>query len=146
MRGQIRPDHIPINRYKLLMGGLPVALTPTKISGIEEELETVDLPDRTRATGGNTKPTEFTMEIPMHHFVEQAAMEQWFRQSQDPVLPTYKLFGTLIHSPLSGGLPRTFTLNGVFPMKRKLPDLELENEGDMAVVEWTMSCDQLLPV
>ena len=146
MRGQIKADHIPLNKFTLLMGGLPVALTPTKISGIEEELETTDLPDRTRASGGNTKPTEFTMEIPMHHLVEQAAMEQWFRQAQDPVLPTYKLFGTLIHSPISGGLPRTFTLNGVFPTKRKLPDLDMSNEGEMAVVEWTCSCDQLLPI
>lgn len=144
MKGAIRPNHIAVNKYTFLVLGLP-PLTPTKISGIEEELEAVDLPDRTKASGGNTKAVEFTIMLPMHHTIEMAAMEAWFRESQDPVLPTYKKAATLLMLPIGPGIPRTRSLIGVFPTKRKDPDLEMKNEGEMAEVEWTISADQVLP-
>lgn len=145
MKGVIQGDHIPVNKFQLLMAGLP-PLVITELSGIEDELETADLPDRTVASGGNRKATEFTMMIPMHHLVEQAAMELWYREGQDPVLPTYKKIGTLVHQSISGAVLRTFTLVGVFPKKRGLPDLEMVNEGEMAGVEWTMSADDIEPI
>lgn len=145
MKGVIQGDHIPVNKFQLLVPGLP-PLVITELSGIEDELETADLPDRTRASGGNRKATEFTMMIPMHHTVEQAAMELWFRESQDPVSPTYKKAGTLVHQSISGTTIRTFTLIGVFPTKRALPDLEMVNEGEMAGVEWSMSADDIEPI
>lgn len=145
MKGEILPDHIPVNNYELLVLGLP-SLTPTEISGLEDELQTTELPDRTRASGGNRGPGEFTMMLPMHHLVEQAAMEIWFRSAQDPVLPIYKLVGTLIHKSISGTTLRTYSLLGMFPTKRVLPDLEKENEGELALVEWTISVDDILPI
>lgn len=145
MKGEMLPDHIPVNNYELLVLGLP-ALTPTEISGIEDELQTTELPDRTRASGGNRGPTEFTMMIPMHHLIEQAAMELWFRESQDPVSPTYKKVGTLIHKSISGATLRTYSNIGMFPTKRVLPDLEKENEGEIALVEWTISADDIEPI
>ena len=145
MKGAIKADHIPLNKFKLLVIGLP-PLTPTSVSGIEEELEVVNLPDRTQASGGNTKPGEFTIKLPMHHSIEQAAMELWLRESQDPVTPTYKKAATLIHQSIGGTIFRSFTLVGVFPSKRKLPDLEMANEGELAEVEWTLKFDDILPV
>lgn len=145
MKGAMKPDHMPVNKYQLLILGLP-PLTPTKISGLEDELQTTELPDRTRASGGNRGPSEFTITLPMHHTVEQAAMEIWYKESQDPVLPSYKKIGTLIHKSISGAGLRTFSLLAAFPTKRKLPDLEMENEGEMAAVEWTISVDDILPV
>ena len=143
MRGQIRPDHIALNQYQLIVVGLP-PLTIVTISGIEEELEAVELPDRTMASGGHTGTVELTIGIPMHHLVEQAAMEVWWRQAQDPVSPVYKLPATLIHQSISGNAFRSFTLLGVFVKGRNLPDLELVNEGEMAVVEWVLNADQIL--
>lgn len=145
MKGTIKPNHIPVNKYLLKILTLP-DITPTKISGLEEELETTDLPDRTRATGGNTKSSEITITIPLHHTVEQAAMEVWFQECQDPVSPTYKKAGTLLMKPISdSGKPVVRTLVGVFVSKRKDPDLEMMNDGEMAVVEWTLSIDQIKP-
>lgn len=144
MKGAILPNHIAVNKYQLLVIGLP-PLTPTEISGIEEELQTVDMPDRTKASGGNTGPVEFTMMIPLHHTVEHAAMEAWFREGQDPVLPTYKKAASLTHQRIGPGVGKTYQLVNCFPMKRKLPDLEMANEGELALVEWTMSCDSVLP-
>lgn len=145
MKGVIQPDHIPVNKFRLIVIGLP-DLTITELSGIEDELEVADLPDRTVASGGNRKASEFTFMLPMHHSVEQAAMEAWFLESQDPVLPTYKKPGTLIHESISGATIRTFQLTGLFPKKRALPDLEMVNEGEMAAVEWTMSSDDIAPI
>ena len=145
MKGVIDPDHIAVNKYRLQFLGF-VDLTPVEISGLEDELETTDLPDRTRASGGNRGPSEFTIMLPMHHTVEQAAMEVWFRESQDPVLPLYKKQGTLIMERISGKGDRSFTVTGVFPTKRVLPDLEMANEGEMATVEWTLSVDDIIPV
>lgn len=145
MKGSIQSDHMPTNKYLLQIVGL-LPITATEISGIEDELETTELPDRTMASGGNRKASEFTMKVPLHHAAEQAAMEIWFRESQDPVLPTYKKPCTLTHQSISGNASRNFSLVGVFPKKRKLPDLEMKNEGELAVVEWTMSADDILPL
>lgn len=145
MKGVIKPDHMGVNNYTFQVLGL-LTLTATKVSGIEDELQTVELPDRTVASGGNRGPTEFSITIPLHHTLEQAAMELWYKESQDPVLPTYKKPCTLTHKSLSAQHSRSFTLVGVFPKKRTLPDLEMGNEGEMAEVEWMMSADDVIPI
>jgi hypothetical protein len=136
---------MPVNKYTFQIIGL-IPITATEVSGIEDELETTELPDRTVASGGNRKATEFTAMVPLHHTAEQAALEIWFRESQDPVSPGYKKPCTLTHESLSGANNRTFSLSGVFPKKRKLPDLEQKNEGELAQVEWTFSADDVLPL
>ena len=145
MKGEIASDHMPVNKYTFLVIGL-IPITATEVSGIEDELETTELPDRTVASGGNRKATEFTVMVPLHHLPEQAALEVWFRESQDPVSPTYKKPVTLTHESLSGNKSRTFSLVGVFPKKRKMPDLEMMNEGEMAQTEWTFSADDVMPL
>lgn len=145
MFGDIDPDHIPINKYQFMVLGLP-PLTCVEISGIETELVTQEMPDRTIASGGQQKASEFTMMMPEHHIVEQAAMEAWLVESTDPVQPSYKKTGTLITSSLSGVIIVTKSLIGLFPKKRVLPDREMVNEGELAMVEWTMSVDQVLPL
>ncbi len=145
MKGAMQPDHIPVNNFELLILGLP-SLTPVEISGLEDELQTVDLPDRTTASGGNRGPTEFEIQLPMHHLVEQAAMEAWLLEGQDPVTPTYKKVGTLIHKSLSGAVLRTYSLVGAYTNKRTLPDLEMVNEGEIALVGWNIKMDDMLPI
>lgn len=145
MKGAIQPDHIAVNNYELLVLGLP-PLTPTEISGIEDELQTVDLPDRTTASGGNRGPGDWTMMLPMHHLVEQGAMEAWLLEAQDPVSPGYKKVATLIHKSISVTVLRTFSLLGLYTYKRTLPDLEMENDGEIALVEWAMKHNDINPV
>lgn len=144
MKGVIQADHIPVNKYLLIIIGLP-PLTPTEVSGMEDELQTVDLPDRTTASGGNRGPSEFTVMIPAHHTVEIAAMELWFREGQEPVTPSYKKAGTMIMQSLSGANARVRTLVGAYVSKRGDPDLELANEGEMAAIEYTIKVDDIIP-
>ncbi|RLE17973.1 MAG: hypothetical protein DRJ65_22035 [Acidobacteria bacterium] len=145
MKGAIKPDHMPVNKYDFIILGMP-SFTPITVSGIENELQTVDLPDRTKASGGNRNPSEVTVTFPMHHLAEQAALELWFAESQDPVSPTYKKVGTLIHKSNSGQTFRSYTMDGIFPSKQSLPELNMDNEGEQAVVEWTFQIDDLLPI
>tara|TARA_Y100000004_G_scaffold185525_1_gene235835 strand:- start:546 stop:989 length:444 start_codon:yes stop_codon:yes gene_type:complete len=145
IKAVLNPDHIPTNKYQMIIVGMP-SITFTNISGLELEVDMVDLPDRTRATGGNPKAVEFTATMPMHHAVELAAMEIWFEEAQDPVSLTYKKAGTLIMTSGSGDIVKTYSMIGIFCSKRKLPDLSFESEGDMAEVEWTFQVDTLLPI
>lgn len=145
MKGDIQPNHIPLNKFEFRVIGL-VTLTTLTVSGIEEELEVAELPDRTVASTGERKATEFEIAIPMHHDVEFGAMEVWYQESSDPVTPTYKKPCTLIHKNVQGVEKRSFTLVGVFPKKRMLPDLDRTNEGEMAMVTYTMSCDDVVPL
>jgi hypothetical protein len=145
MKGEILPDHIPLNKYTLQVIGL-IAITATEISGIEDEIESVELPDRTVATSGWRKATEFTVMVPLHHTGEQAALEFWYAECQGVVSPVYKKPAVLTHESLSGATARAFTLAGVWPKKRKLPDLERAAEGDLAGVEWTFSADDIIPI
>jgi len=145
MKGEIRADHMPANKFQFRVAGL-ADLGAVTVSGIEDELEAVELPDRTMASGGQRKAGEFEIGIPMHHTAEIAAMELWFVESQDPVLPTYKKPCTLLHPSISGQSSRNFTLTGVFPKKRALPDLDKSDEGNMNVETWTMSYDNIIPI
>lgn len=145
MKGNIKPDHIPVSKYKLIVPGFP-ELVCTELSGLEDEIVTNEMPDRTVVSGGQHTASEFTIMIPDHHRVEQAAMEVWFVESTDPVSPSYKKVASLIAMSISDSIIVTRTLIGVFPKKRKLWDGEMANEGEVALVEWTLNVDQILPV
>ncbi len=144
MKSVLLPDHIPVNNYKLIVVGGPPFLEFITIDGLEEELETVDLPDRTKASGGNTKPVEFTVTHPIHHIIEDEFLELWFQEGQDPVLPTYKKAASLIVTSISGLNFKTYNLIGLFISKRKTADLDMANEGELNVTEWTFNVDRII--
>lgn len=146
LKGIIREGHIPVNKYLLSFPGMP-PLTVTKLGGLEEELETAEMPDRTIQSNGQTKATELTIELPMHHTSEIAAMEIWYVSSKDPVLPGYKKDGTLTHLSVSAvGSPVVYALSGAFPKMRKTPEMDMANDSDAAVIEYTLSVDDVQPI
>jgi len=142
MKGAVQSGHIPVNNYTLLIVGMPPILF-TEISGLEQETDKVTLPDRTVASGGNEKPSEFTGSTFEHHTVELAALEIWRREGIDPVVPTYKKVGTLIKRDIHGAIKSTRTLIGLWITKRSDSDLELANEGEPAMIEWSFSVDKI---
>ena len=144
LKGTLNADHIQLNKYQLLVAGLP-PLTPLSVGELSETLQTVELPDRTRATTGNTAPLTFDVEFPAHHHVECNAIELWYQESQDPVSPTYKKAATLVMQSAGETNERSYTLLGMFPTQRATPSLEMENDGEMASITWTFSLDQVLP-
>lgn len=141
MKGVIDADHIPLNKYILSVEGLP-DLTFTTLSGVEEELNVAELPDRTVRTGGRTNTVEFSCMLPLHHEAEQRAMETWFAQAQGEgregkVDLAYRKPALLRLISISGNYEAQFNLEGLFPSKRALPDFDMNDDGDMAAVEWT---------
>jgi len=143
IKGKINQDHMPKNKYELFIVPIGATVTFTTVSGISEEMDSVDLPDRTRASGGESKATDFTASVPMHHLVDQAIMEAWYEEGQSPVSATYKKTGSLIVTSLSGGAVKSYALKGVWVTGRGLPDFAMENEGEMAEVEWSFSVDDV---
>ncbi|KKN36512.1 hypothetical protein LCGC14_0772980 [marine sediment metagenome] len=142
IKGTIQQDHIQVNKFQLLVASLPPILFTT-ISGIEEELDTVELPDRTPQTGGRAKPVEFDATQPMHHSLERAAMDAWLRECTDPVSPFHKKIGTLIMESQTTIVKASFALLGLFVFKRATPDLDLENDGEMAMITWSFKAADL---
>jgi len=143
MKGMILPDHIPVNNYELIVVGGPPILTFVTFDGIPEELETVDLPDRTVASGGNTKSFETAATHPTHHAVENAYLEAWFLAAQNGV-PGYKRAATLLKKSVSGLVTKSYNLIGMFPSMRETADQEMENEGDLDVTAWTFKGDRII--
>jgi hypothetical protein len=145
MKGTIQPNHLPKNKGRLVVAGQPVFVF-TSLGDIAEEVEKVDMPDRTTASGGQKKPVEFTATIPAHHDAEVAAIEAWFVQGQDPVHPLYKKVGTLIQERIGFGLPRVYALRGLWVSRRQIPGSEMANEGELQQLEITFQADEALPV
>lgn len=145
LKGLIEEDHIPNNKFELNIVGLPT-ITFTKVSGLESEVAGVDLPDRTKATGGQRGVSEVTVEVPNHHSVNIGVMEAWFEEGVDPVSPTYKKVGTLAQVSLTGETRRVWSLVGIWVMKRKLSDMEMSDAGEMSVQEYTLSVDDVAPL
>ena len=145
LQGSVLPDHIAVNNYELSVVGISTSFFFTEVSGIELEIQAVDLPDRTKASGGNVVPQEWTAKTMLHHSIEQAALEAWLTEGQCPVDPAYKKTATLIHKTISGTPTAIYLLTGVWVMKRKLPDLDKSNDGEPGIVEWSFSSDNITP-
>lgn len=143
MKFVLQPDHIRVNNYRMDIVGLP-PITFTAIGGIERETDKVDLPDRTQASGGRTKPGEVEVSVPAHHTQEVAAMDAWREEAHDPVSPTYKKSATT--TMLSGTLLRQLPKNmvGAWLSKDGTPDLEMNDDGEMAVIKYTLCWDDVL--
>lgn len=147
MKGVLEDDHIPVNKFRLLvLGTIAPIFTVVSATGVEEELETQELPDRTTVSMGRTGPLDFSVTIPMHHRLEQSAMELWFTESRDPILPTYKKPAVLTHYSISGGSTVSYVFTDLYPYKRGLPSLEMGSEGALAVVTWHLKASIMIPL
>ncbi len=140
-KGTIQQDHLPRNRFVLGVAGAP-PLTAIAVTGLEQELETAELPDRTAVTGGNRGVFEIEVVMPAHHAVEQAFMESWWELAlQPPFVAAYKLPVTLTEFSSTGLQVVSYLLQGVFPKKWAHTDHEMDNEGEDHRITWTLSVD-----
>lgn len=145
LKNTIQPNHIPINKYELSVLGLPV-ITFTKVGGIEQETGDIMLPDKTSASGGQQEPFDMVCELPLHHTSEVDAIESWHKEGKDPVSPTYKKTGSMLYKGQDDSVVRAYSIINAWAKKLKYPDVEMENEGDMAVLEVTLRVDDYAPL
>lgn len=141
-KGDLAPGYIPINKFSLSVTGLLTEMKVIEVSGIEQELETVDLPDKTVATSGRVGATEFTVKIPAHE-EQMSTLDTWWKDCQGDVAAGYKKSATLSLMDTFGAAKSNWSISGMFPTKRALPELNAANEGEMAMVEWTFKADDV---
>lgn len=145
LKGVIQKDVIAGNKYKVLFDGDEVLCV--SVSAVEETLQTMDLPDGTRASGGRTEASEFTAIVPAHHNEDVAKMEIWWQSCQDPVLPTAYKTTSIIGTSTMGTTIRNDTHFGCFITGRTGAEYSLEDGGTtMTVIEYTISTDRSLHV
>jgi len=145
LKGVIQKDHIPANKYKLMVGVKEIIAT--SVSAIEQTLVTTDLPDGTRASSGRTEASECTVMIPAHHNGDIAFMQAWWHSggaNDGPVLPTTYKPMTVIGTSGTGAVNRIDTCFGCFITGRTSSEYSMEDGGTMTVIEYTISIDRVL--
>jgi hypothetical protein len=144
IKGVIKENRVQTNKFTALIQPGVGQVLFTAMSGLEEELDAVELPDRTMRSGGRKKTIEFDATQPMHHDIEVLSMEAWYRECQDPVSPLHLKIMTLILWDQQGLPRRRVTLFNVWVKKRVHSDLELEGDGEMGTITWTLQADELM--
>lgn len=143
IKNVLKVNRVQVNKFQLtIQPGVGSPLF-TSITGLEEELDTVDLPDRTTRSGGRGKQLEFEVIQPMHHDLEVLAMEAWWAMCK-ATLPGYLKLGILVLFDEWGMPRRRRTIPNIFISKRKDTDQELDNDGEMATITWTLKGDEII--
>lgn len=145
LKNLINPDHAADNKYELVVVGLPPIIF-TEVTGLEDETEMVDMPDKTTQSGGQSLPFEIVGKVPVHHIAEMAALELWLAEGRDPVTPTFEKVGTMVYKTIGNNIAKSYTLLGMKCSKQKMPDVAMKNSGELAVCEWTFKVDEKLPI
>lgn len=145
IKGIFLPNRIPVNKFSLNIQpgiGTPVFVSVGEFS---PELDSVDLPDRTARSGGRVKPIEFDVVQPMHHDIEVKLMELWYNLCKN-TLPGYLKLGIFILFDEYGIPHRKTTLPNLWISGKKSSGGDIDNDGDMATITWTMKADDALPM
>ena len=143
--GTIQPDHMPVNKFELIVLGLP-KIVFTTVGSFTDATTEAELPDGTVASGGKSSPVEIPVTVPRHHLVSIMAMDNWKQQGKDPIDPGYKKTGTLITYSGTGDVFKTEQLIGVWARDKATPDLDMDNDGDMAENSYVLRADQVIPI
>jgi len=142
-KGSLSVGYIPVNKFTLSVADV-ADLKVVEVSGIEQELETVELPDKTVVTSGRLGVTEFTIKIPAHETTAMGAMDVWWKMCYGVNATSgYKKLATLLLLDTFGATKSSWSITGMFPTKRALPELNAASEGEMAMAEWTFKADDI---
>jgi len=138
------PNRVQTNKYAMKVPGYK-DMTLTSIGSLETELDDNEMPDRTRVTGGRQKAVEFDISVPAHHRIDILQCESWLTECTEPVTPTHKKVATILffHEQLRDIPGLKYFLEGVKIQKRATPEGELDNDGEMAVVTYTLTADEV---
>lgn len=142
IKNVIQEQRIPVNKYQLIIQPGIGLITVTTLTGLEQELDQAEMPDRTTRSGGRGKQVEFDITQPMHHTAEVALMEAWWILCKNS-LPGYLKTGVLIQLSEASLPALSWALPNLWIGKRGHRDLEMENDGEMSDFTWTMKADDL---
>jgi len=141
----IEENRIQTNKFTMDWQPGIGTITLISVGELEEELDKAELPDRTVRSGGRGKPIEFDVVQPAHHDSgEVQAMEDWYRDCKDPVAPDHLKIGTYTKFDQQGAPRRTLALDNCWLSKRVESESDLDNDGDMATITWTVNADAMI--
>jgi hypothetical protein len=143
-KGAVAANHIPVNNFQMLVGEKNLFFVSLTMP--ELETETIDLPDRTQASGGNVLPSEAVGSIMGHHSGDVSYLETWRKQGIGNVPTTYKRTVTVTESGIDGKTARKQTWSGVRIKKVKKTDKDLADPGAPAMYEYTFGIDSVKDV
>lgn len=141
LKGVIPKDIIAANKFTVAVDN--VEILAVSVSGPDESLQTVELPDGTAASGGRTDPSESTIVIPQHATEAKLFMDTWWNSCKDPVQPTAYKNVTVIGTSSTGAQSATDTWIGAFIKGRKSAEYSLEDGTTMTVLEYSVSIDDV---
>jgi hypothetical protein len=144
IKNVLQENRIQMNKFSLSFQPGVGEVTLMSVGELEEELDTVDLPDRTTRSGGRKKQIEFDVVQPAHHDIEVAAMEAWYVDCQDPVAPDHLKVGTYTRFDQQGTPRRTVTLDNCWLSKKVESESDLDNDGEQATITWTVKADAMI--
>lgn len=142
IKGVLQENRVQDNKYALVVQPGVGMCTLTAVSGLEQEIDKAELPDRTARSGGRTKAIEFDVTQPMHHTLEVLAWELWWTMCSNSV-PGYLKLGLLTLFDDRNIPVKKFILPKLWITKRKHSDNELDSEGKMGTITWTLSADDI---
>jgi hypothetical protein len=141
IKGEVLPGAAPRSKFRVFVGGLP-PFYASKFTGLESELETVELADRTMQSAGNTKASTADVSGYVHHSVEAAAWDAWWVQSQAGGAG-YKRAATVEVMGADDIPVAIYALAGVFPMKWSLGDLD-KTSTEATEITYSLSVDSVI--
>jgi len=148
-KGTIGQDYVPTNACIFHVDGIPRAITCTTTGDLEQEIVSPDMPDNTSRSAGVTRPIEFDINVPMHHIYEIELLDLWHEQCLDLVSPLAYRTCVMTYTSHFGQMVLTVPLENTHISKRKLPGTDASNDGEMAVVTYTLKCDtvgKIIPI
>ena len=143
MKGIFNNDHMPMNKFELRIDGFPI-ISFTEVTGLESEIDTVEMPDKTVVSGGRSQPGEFTAKLMLHDDFPLIRLNGWHEACKDPVDPNYKKNGIMFYDSISGNNFAAFEILGMFPKKISAPDANMGNEGESQQFEITFAYDEIV--
>jgi hypothetical protein len=143
IKGVIQANRVMDSKYRAVIQPGVGDVLFTSIDGLGEELDTSELPDRTAVSGGRSKPGELECIQPIHQRPDYPLMLAWYNACK-ATIPGYKKLGTITLLTDAGPPSVMHTVRGMFISAWKQAILELEGEGKMVVVTWTIKFDNLI--
>lgn len=141
IKGEVLAGAAPRSKFHLLVTGLP-PFYATKLTGLESELEVLELSDRTRQSAGFTKASNADVSGYVHHVVEAAAFDAWWVQSQAGGVG-YKRAATLEMLGPDEIPVAIYALAGVFPTKWAMGDLD-RTATEAVEITYSLSVDSVI--
>ncbi len=141
IKGEVLAGAAPRSKFRLFVAGLP-PFYATKFTGLESELEVLELADRTRQSAGHTKASNADVSGYVHHTIEAAAFDAWWVQSQAGGVG-YKRAATLEMLGPDDVPVAIYALAGIFPTKWAMGDLD-RTATEAVEITYSLSVDSVL--